>query len=465
MRLIEALRYSTGTILAFVGAGGKTAALFTVARELTETEEYAGFTSTVLVTSTTHFGSWQAKLADHPYKVNSKEDILKLEQNLPKGVVLLFEEEENERLSGLDAGLLDELRRVAKDHDLPLLIEADGSRGHPLKAPANYEPAIPDFSQTVVVVAGLSGLGQNITDQWIHRPEIFAKLSGHHIGEVVSKEAIVSVLHNKNGGLKNIPNNARRILLLNQADTPELQAQGKAIADQLKDDYHSIILSSLVKGNLVHSSSIEEKDCSTKIHAVIEPVAGIILAAGGSSRFGKPKQLLLWKGITFIHHVILAALQAGISPVIVVVGASSHKVIPEISNLPVRIVKNSNWNAGVSSSIKAGINALPRDLGGVIFFQADQPHVAPLLIKSLVEAHEKNLGSIIAPKINGQRGNPVLFDVSTFSDLLSVQGDIGGRALFSKFQVEWLSWLDSNQLLDVDTPQDYQKFLEIYPDK
>jgi molybdenum cofactor cytidylyltransferase len=464
MRLIDALRYSSGTTLAFVGAGGKTTALFTLARELIKTGEVASHYSTVLVTSTTHLGSWQAKLADHIFEVNSEVDVFKTTQNLPKGVVLVIGDEENGRLTGLDNGSLDKLRRIAEDHRLPLLVEADGSRGRPLKAPAEYEPAIPDFAQTVIVVAGLSGLGKDISDQWIHRPEIFSKLSGLQIGDKVSKEAIVSILRNKYGGLKNIPINARKIVLLNQADTIELQAQGKDIADQLTQEYHSIIISSLIRGNHAHPSNKEENIFSAKIHAVIEPVAGIILAAGGSSRFGYPKQLLDWKGQTFIRHVILAALQVGLSPVVVVVGDSSQKVIPEISNLPVRIVNNDKWKTGVSTSIVAGINALPKNLGAVIFLQADQPQVSPLLIKSLIEKHEKSLGSIIVPQVDGQRGNPVLFDLNTINDLLSLQGDVGGRALYSKFPIEWVSWLDPNQLLDVDNPEDYQKFLEIYPD-
>ncbi len=464
MRLIEALRYSKGTPLAFVGAGGKTTALFTLARELKAVQENAGLNNTVLVTSTTHFGSWQAELSDHIFQVNTEGDVFKLAQNLPQGVVLLVGEEENERLTGLDPGSLEKVRMVAEDHCLSLLIEADGSRTRPLKAPAEHEPAIPGFTQSVVVVAGLNGLGKRISDRWIHRPAIFARLSGQKVGDQVSEEVIVNILRNKNGGLKNIPINARRIVLLNQADTVELQAQGKSIADQLKKDYHSIIISSFIQGNHVQASNNDESLGSTRIFAVKENVAGIILAAGGSSRFGYPKQLLDWKGQTFIRHVILAALHSGLSPVIVVVGDSDQKVISEISNLPVRIVNNDLWKTGVSTSIIAGVNALSRNIGAAIFFQADQPQVSTLLINSLIEAHEKSMGSIIAPQVDGQRGNPVLFDVNTFSDLLALKGDVGGRALFSKFPVEWVSWLDSRQLMDVDSPEDYQKFLEIFPD-
>ncbi len=119
----------------------------------------------------------------------------------------------------------------------------------------------------------------------------------------------------------------------------------------------------------------------------------------------------------------------------------------------------------MSSSIRAGIVDLPLELGGVVFLHADQPQVSHLLIKKLVETHQLTLGPIVAPQIDGQRGNPVLFDVKTFPALLSLKEDMGGKLLFSQFPVEWITWHDRDQLLDIDTPDEYQKFLEIFPDR
>ena len=197
---------------------------------------------------------------------------------------------------------------------------------------------------------------------------------------------------------------------------------------------------------------------------MIEQIGGVILAAGGASRFGKPKQLLAWRGIPLIRHTAKAALQAGLSPVNVVVGASMEEVAAAIEDLPVRIVNNPNWVNGVSTSIKAGITALPKEIGGAVFMQADQPQVPPALIRSLIEAHEATLNPIIAPEIDGQRGNPVLFDACTFHKLLSLEGDIGGRALFGQFQVHWIPWHDPKILLDIDSPESYQKFLRVFPE-
>ncbi len=95
--------------------------------------------------------------------------------------------------------------------------------------------------------------------------------------------------------------------------------------------------------------------------------------------------------------------------------------------------------------------------------QADQPQIPPTLIRSMVEFHKMSLPAISAPQIDGQRGNPVLFDASTFSALLSLDGDLGGRALFTHFPVQWVQWHDPKMLIDIDTPEDYERFLSIYP--
>jgi molybdenum cofactor cytidylyltransferase len=70
----------------------------------------------------------------------------------------------------------------------------------------------------------------------------------------------------------------------------------------------------------------------------------------------------------------------------------------------------------------------------------------------------------VAPQIGGQRGNPVLFDADTFGDLLAIEGDIGGRAIFNRYPVEWVYWHDTNLLMDIDSPEDYLNFLRTYPE-
>ena len=463
MRLIDAIRYSQGSNIAFVGAGGKTTAIFRVAREILAKSGQDQLPHCIFITTTTHIGAWQATLADHVVKICSLTDISNLGKHIPEGAILFTGGESYDRLRRLPDELLDALYFLAKKHAIPLLIEADGSHQHPLKAPALYEPVIPEFVETIIVVAGLRGLEKPLSSEWVHRPERFAVLSRLNIGDQVTSEALVNVLLHKDGGLKGLPANVRKIALLNQADTPALQAQAKKISERLIGSYHSCIIASLIPGSESESTKPEKNSLQqSTIFAVVEPIAGIILAAGGSSRFGQPKQLLDWNGEPMVRRVVNMALKAGLSPLVVVVGASADDVAAVINDLPLRIVINSEWSTGKSSTIKVGINSLPEELGGVVFLQCDQPQIPQALLKSLIETHQTNLSPIVAPLIDGQRGNPVLFDRITFSEFHSLQGEMGGRKLFSRFQVQWLNWIDKNLLLDIDTPADYEKLLAKY---
>ena len=90
---------------------------------------------------------------------------------------------------------------------------------------------------------------------------------------------------------------------------------------------------------------------------------------------------------------------------------------------------------------------------------ADQPQITTSVLHALMEKHAEELHPIVAPMVMDQRANPVLFDRSTFDDLASIKGDVGGRAIFHKHRVEYLPWHDDRLLLDVDTPEMYQRLL------
>ena len=197
----------------------------------------------------------------------------------------------------------------------------------------------------------------------------------------------------------------------------------------------------------------------SQVHSIYEPIAAILLAAGESKRLGEPKQLLDWHGQPFIRHIAKTALEAGLSPVVVVLGAHEDQIRPALQDLAVDIVYNTDWAAGQSSSVRMGLSALPESTGAAIFLLVDQPHVPITLLHKLVATHRTTLAPIIAPEVDGQRGNPVLFDRSTFADLGGISGDVGGRAIFSRHQVTWIPWLDASLALDVDTWEDYDKLL------
>ena len=231
-----ALGLSDTPRVAFVGSGGKSTALFRLARE---------YPPPVIVTVTSHLEFFQAKQADHHFYFDGS---VGWDRKLPldySGVTLFSGPKNNRSVAGLEATSLRQVLSLADKYNAPLLIEADGSRRHPAKAPAEHEPPIPDFVDTVVVTAGLSALGQPCTTEWVHRPEIYADLSGLQLGEKISLEGMERILCHASGGLKNIPSHARRVVLLNQADTPQLHELANQLAEKLIPTYHAVIIASL----------------------------------------------------------------------------------------------------------------------------------------------------------------------------------------------------------------------------
>ncbi len=460
MNICQAMRLTSDQpngAVAIVGAGGKTTALFQLARCIRSRSDHltpGSSPKAVIVSATTHLRVDQIQLANSHWLGETPADFAGLEENL-NGVILLTGPQDGDRTRGLAPDCMDWLFNFCNRFELPLLIEADGSRQHPLKAPDEHEPPIPDFVTTVLVVAGLSALGKPFLHDFVHRPEIYARISGLRIGEQISRESILRVLTHPEGGLKNIPARARRMVLLNQADTPELLSSAGKMAYSLLEAYDGVIVGSLEQTRL----------------QTFEHTAGIILAAGEARRFGQPKQLLDYHGEPFVRIVAKTALAGGLAPVWVVSGANAAAVEAALQDLPIRIIHNPDWMKGQSTSIKTGLKSLSvqhpgvigteREVGAAIFLLADQPQVPASLVQALTEQHSLELAPIIAPLVNDRRANPVLFDRCTFPDLMALSGDVGGRAIFSKYSPTYLPWHDDSLLLDVDTPEDFTRLKEL----
>jgi molybdenum cofactor cytidylyltransferase len=201
--------------------------------------------------------------------------------------------------------------------------------------------------------------------------------------------------------------------------------------------------------------------CDTPIREVHTRTVGILLAAGGSSRLGRPKQLLDWRGEPLVSRVVRTALAAGLSEVVVVVGHRAQEVQAVLAGLPVTVAENSEWMQGLSTSIRAGLRAAAPGWGAAIFIQADQPRLTAQVIDRLVKRHRESLAPIVCPGFEGRRGTPTLFDRALAAELETLHGDRGGSVLFAKYQdrIQMIPVTDAAVLDDIDTEDDYERLL------
>lgn len=192
-------------------------------------------------------------------------------------------------------------------------------------------------------------------------------------------------------------------------------------------------------------------------------VAAIILAAGASSRMGRPKQLLAVGEQSLIQKAVDTALQAQCYP-IVVLGANAGLVQSEILGKPTTTIVNEQWQEGMGTSIRTGalelVQVLPEAKATIIML-CDQPLVTPTLLERLIEVHSTSGKPIVASHYKDVLGVPALFHRSFFGRLIELDGDMGARKLIQQHisQADLVPF--SAGAIDLDTPEDYEKFLKI----
>jgi molybdenum cofactor cytidylyltransferase len=187
---------------------------------------------------------------------------------------------------------------------------------------------------------------------------------------------------------------------------------------------------------------------------------GLILLAGGASvRLGRPKQLLTYHGQTLLQHSLKTATDSQAQPVLVVLGANSEALKNEIKNFNAHMVVNVDWQEGMASSIRCGIQAVTgiKDLEGIILMVCDQPFVTTDLLNELIVTHQKTGKQIVACGYEDTFGPPVFFHQSLFEELLQLKGDIGARSILRQHTdvVEIIPFPKGT--FDVDTEADYEQ--------
>ncbi|WP_316739058.1 nucleotidyltransferase family protein [Pedobacter aquatilis] len=188
----------------------------------------------------------------------------------------------------------------------------------------------------------------------------------------------------------------------------------------------------------------------------------IILAAGNSSRMGKPKQLLTYNGKTLLDIAITESLKTTFCPVVVVLGAYAEEIKKHSQNPQVCYCINESWDQGMSSSIKAGLKySIENDenIENVIIAVADQVHLSCEILSALEEKLRSSGKGIVTSSYSGISGTPSLFSRKYFGELLNLVGQSGAKKIIEANAGDTTTISFDQGVIDIDTPADYNKLI------
>lgn len=183
-------------------------------------------------------------------------------------------------------------------------------------------------------------------------------------------------------------------------------------------------------------------------------VAAVILAAGGSRRLGRPKQLVVREGETLLHRTARLALEAGCAPVVLVLGAHEAECRKTVADLEVQVASNSTWEEGMGSSVRVGAAALPAEAEAALLLVCDQLALDAHLLEAFLAEHRRDPNRTLAAAYGGVLGVPALFPKARFPELLALAGDQGARALLRRGDVLGLPF--EGGAWDLDRPGDLE---------
>ncbi|NJP40497.1 EF2563 family selenium-dependent molybdenum hydroxylase system protein [Oscillospiraceae bacterium HV4-5-C5C] len=492
MKLLDALQLAPppaagdlgqdSLVISLTGAGGKTSAMFRLARELAE----AGWQK-ILLTTTTHIAAAESPAPGVTVKGAGR---------LPDG-----------RLAGFTPEQIDQLARK-REYQL-ILTEADGSRRLPFKAPAEHEPQIPSSSHMVIAVMGWSAFGRPLDALHVHRPAYLRALINCPDTAVaeVDERLLLAWLSHPQGCFKAVPPGCRRVLLLNQLDNQRQWNQAHDLARQMMSA--PAAPDCLVLAALRQPDPVKERwtraDCligaatpePARPDAVAVPLVNtadsavntadtarlcghlvpIILAAGLARRYGRNKLLEPWQGKPLLAWT-LAAVRALPWPECRLiysdpaVASLARQVWLETQTATagapaLRLIFNPQPEAGQSQSIRLSLETAvltDQPAAGVIYLVGDQPALTPGILLALAEAYRQGEGSLVVPLYGRKPGNPVLFACRWIPELRALQGDRGGRQLLQQHP-EAVAYVpvspDPAQGQDVDRPADLARLPQL----
>lgn len=450
LSLYSCLKIREPSVVSFFGAGGKTTLLLRLAAELISAKQKVLLTTTTKIYQPGDLPLLFASTSEQALKILQKHFSTNNIAVLGKGLT------EDHKVEGVEIEVIDALKKALP---LSILVEADGAKGKSLKGYETHEPVIPASSDLVGAVIGADAIGAELSAKIVHRLDSYIEALNGLKGRQISVDLIArTYLYMSQLGLEQAPQ-AKQVFILNKADcltksrTLSLFLQGLNFD---KNQPSKLLVTSAIANDPVKVVANYGVDKPTF------KVSAVILAAGTSSRMGRDKLALPLAGKTILVHTLENIRQAGVEDILVVV-KPDHQLEKSLAEFNCRIIVNDHYRNGMSSSIKAGLEALDSCTQAVIFALGDQPAVSPAFYRFMLDHYWKSLKLITCPVYRGRRGNPTIFDRRTWPALMNISGDKGGRELFSIFTEEDIDYVETENIeviTDIDTPEDYHQALK-----
>jgi molybdenum cofactor cytidylyltransferase len=439
-------------VTAFIGGGGKTSLMHRLAGEL------AAHDRKVLITTTTNFYPFPG--LPHFYSDSLADPGRTLSEHFKQNSIAVLGGSltSNGKIASVSPQLPGTLARELKVH---VLVEADGSKGRPLKGYESYEPVLPPDSGLIVSVIGADALGTPVDEVTVHRSELFRKALFLSDKPIIADENLLALAFNymRKTALKQAPL-ARCIYTINKHDLLDNPGKAYKIACKLKatgDD--TPLLSTEAKAQHPVKMYLNAPG-QTEAAAL----SCIILAAGSSVRMGEKDKLALpFKQSTVLQSTLEQVNSSDVSEIIVVTAPGSpwKKIL---TGKKIKVVENVLHKSGQASSLQAGLTEVDPQAQAVIFALGDQPLIESDIFKRLIKQYRTNLKPVTYPVYQNRRGNPVIFDRRLWPLLMKLEGDEGGRAVIKNLRAEEVEIVHTDNksiITDIDTPEDYQAVLQM----
>lgn len=236
MKLLDVLQVKDRELICLVGGGGKTTTMYALAKALNLQER-----NVAISTTTSIFYPNEEEVDKFIVEENIEKLHRMLSQNVSSNKIIGFGSniKPTRKVSGIEGQEIDEIKKMGFfDY---LIVEGDGAKGKPIKAPAEHEPVIPSLASIVLVVIGMDGCGVLLNEENVHRPYIISKITGIPLGEVLTSVGIATLVNDSMGLMKGIPSQARTFLLINKVNCEERYRLATRIAHDILSEKDSRI--------------------------------------------------------------------------------------------------------------------------------------------------------------------------------------------------------------------------------